>query len=463
MERVTHQKLQLNSFKRKEVEDVLVDLKKCKEFVEEELNSRSQYQIQPVKKRLVEHIWNTHSKVRMSELKPDEKADTSFKIDHAAYTFPIGSVVSSLNCQAVCDLVSVDVPLQAFAGPEQTTLVPVAISIPLSPEQLTTTFCILPIDIDLQEKVGFHPPVVQVDEGYFMICLQPRVTGQHKLSVNINNIPVKGSPFMIPVLPSAEMREQGLAVVASGLKYPYNSVVTEDGQHIVVVEMEGNRVTILTTTGQVVRRFGRRGQGPGKFSNPHSVAVSSSNHIFVADLHSIQKFTFSGSHVAMSRQAVQTLTFHPSGYLLAIHKKPCIEVFNLDLSRSHSFGDLGQLVNACDLAVDSKGMVYVLTFKHGIHLFSSDLKQYVASIKINNQLNSCLMGICIDTCDNIYVIDDVGGVDNKPVIMLTTEGECTCVAKFGDQNHKGHGIAVNKTGDLFVCCFSTGELVVYRA
>ena len=54
-----------------------------------------------------------------------------------------------------------------------------------------------------------------------------------------------------------------------------------------------------------------RGQGPAKFANPHSanphsVAVSSSNRIFVAEF-----------------------------------------------------------VDACDLAVDSKGMVYVLTIKHG--------------------------------------------------------------------------------------------------
>ena len=41
-------------------------------------------------------------------------------------------------------------------------------------------------------------------------------------------------------------------MVASGLKCPFNSVVTEDGQHIVVAELEGDRMTILTTSRQVV-------------------------------------------------------------------------------------------------------------------------------------------------------------------------------------------------------------------
>ena len=452
-ERATRQRLQLNSIEREEAERILAELKKCKEFVEEELNSRSQYQIQAAKKSLIKHIWDTHSEVKLCKLEPTENADISFQlVDRTAYTYPIGSVVSSLNnCQAVCDLTVVSVPLQAFAGPEQMTCVPVVMPISVRPEQVTTTF-------SFQENI-FHPSVVQIDEEYLMICLQPRVTGLHKLSVDMNGIPVKGSTFMIPVLPSAEMREQGLDVVASGLKCPYNSVVTEDGQHIVVVEMEGNRVTILTTTGQVVRRFGKHGQGPGKFASPHSVAVSSSNHIFVADLHSIQKFTFSGSHIATFPLSVRGLTFHPSGQLLAIAKNYSIEMINLDLNHSHSFGDLEQFVDACDLAVDSKGMVYVLTIKHGIHKFSSDFKQHVASIDINDQLNSCLMGICIDTYDNIYVTN-VGG-DDKSVIMVTTEGECA--ARFGDPSQDVHGIAVNKTGDLFVCCFNTGELVVYRA
>ena len=332
------------------------------------------------------------------------------------------------------------------------TCVPILMPISVSPEQVTTNF-------SLQENI-FHSPVIQVDEGYLVICLQPRATGLHELSVSMNGIPLKSSPFLIPVLPSAEMREQGLDVMASGLKCPYNSAVTEDGQYIMVVEMEGSRVTILNTAGQVVRRIGKHGQGPGKFINPHSVAVSSSNHIFVADLNSIQKFSFSGSHVAAFPLSVRGLAFHPSGHLLTIAKNYRIEVFNLDLSHSHTLCESRQFVDACDLAVDTKEMVYLLTIKHGIHKFSSDLKHHVSSIEVDNQFNSCLMGICVDNSDNIYVTD-VSGID-KPIIMLTADGD-ECEAKFGNQGRKVHGISVNKSGDLFVCCFNSGELVVYRA
>ena len=115
-DRATRQKLQLNSLEREKADMFLTELKRCKEFVEEELNLRSQYQIQAAKKSLVKHIWETYSKVKMSKFEPSGKADTSFMVDRTAYAFPIGSVVSSLNCQIVCDLASVSVPSQVFAG-----------------------------------------------------------------------------------------------------------------------------------------------------------------------------------------------------------------------------------------------------------------------------------------------------------------------------------------------------------
>ena len=68
-ERATRQKLQLNSLEREEAEMFFTaELKRCKEFVEEELNLRYQYQIQTAKKSLIKHICrDTHSKVKLRE------------------------------------------------------------------------------------------------------------------------------------------------------------------------------------------------------------------------------------------------------------------------------------------------------------------------------------------------------------------------------------------------------------
>ena len=242
VDRATLQKTRLNLLKRDEVNKVLAELNSCNEFVEEKLNSQSPYQLHAVKKSLVQRIADTRSKVIVSELQPDQEPDTRFVLDQMACS--VGKIVSSLNFQPLCNAVSVSIPSQIFTKPGQETCIPVVMPMSISPEQVTTTF--FSLDNPIQEEV-LHPPVVQEDDRHFKVCLRPSVTGLHEFSMDIGGIPVKGSPFTTLILPSVEMREQGLNVVARGLKCPYNSAVTEDGQHIVVVEQEGNRVTILTT------------------------------------------------------------------------------------------------------------------------------------------------------------------------------------------------------------------------
>ena len=72
----TQQKLELHFSERAELESVLAQLKSCKDFIQEELKLRSRYQIQSNKKELVQCINDTHSKVKVSELQPGQRADT---------------------------------------------------------------------------------------------------------------------------------------------------------------------------------------------------------------------------------------------------------------------------------------------------------------------------------------------------------------------------------------------------
>ena len=453
VETTTRQKLQLHALERAEVETIFAQLKSCKEFVEEELRSQSQHQIQTARKKLVQRITETHSSVKVSELQPGQVADTAFLKNEetfSEYACSVGSVRSTLHCHPnVMSLFSVLLPQRVFAGPGQVANVFVTTPFSLLPEQLSCKLS--PV-----QQTPIPCPVVKVDNTHFYAFLQPKHVGLHKLSVSVGGADVKGSPFLFSVLPSADMREQHLKVVARGLKGPYSLAVTQDGQHVVVAERDGSRVTILTSTGRVVRRFGSHGSGPGKFINPLSVAVSSTNHIYVADLNTIQKFTFSGSFVSMITGNVYGLAFHPSGHLLTINTANSnVDVLNPNLSHSHTFGELKYLKNAYDLAVDTKGNVYLLTHKHGIHKLSIT-GCHIATICNNGQQpTSSLLGICIDSNDLVYTTN----TDDQQITMLTANGEC--LGNFGSQAHKPHGIAVSYTGDLYVCDYSRGDLLVY--
>ena len=84
--------------------------------------------------------------------------------------------------------------------------------------------------------------------------------------------------------------------VASGLNCPSGIAVTGDGKHVVVAEYDGHCVTVLSSTGQVVRSFGGHGNGLGKFIHPMCVALSTDAHILVGDKTCrLQKFKFTSS------------------------------------------------------------------------------------------------------------------------------------------------------------------------
>ncbi len=66
------------------------------------------------------------------------------------------------------------------------------------------------------------------------------------------------------------------------LKFPYDLVRGPDG-FLYVIEYGAGRVTAITTTGQLVGRFGSAGRGPGQMATPWGLAVDQTGRVLVAD------------------------------------------------------------------------------------------------------------------------------------------------------------------------------------
>ena len=451
------EKLQLHSTQRANVESYLMQLRSCQELVEEELSSRSLYQIQAAKRKLVMRINDTHSNVKVSELQPAQKPNTVFTANKN--TLSACGDIGDISCKQSFswpDLFSFDLPAHVFVDEQVQVLITTSISL-----ADTRLCCQLTSSQNSAAKPPVECPVTNVGEGQFKVMIQSNTAGVHQLRVLVDGVNIYGSPFTIRV---AEWKRQNLVSFAKGLNGPVDVVVTDDGQHVLVAECGGHRVTVLSSTGKVVKKFGGRGSEPGKFKKPWSIAISTDGKIIVVDDNCLQKFTFAPSHIASCNTGGVGVAVHPaSGKLFCTnHRERKIIVLNPDLTPSHSFGN-AFLIYPFYLAIDTKGMVYVSDYKSGVILKFTPEGEHLATIggkgKLPHQFGSP-RNICIDSNDIMYVTD----IDKPQVMAFTTEG--VFLGSFGCEGKPKFnpvGVAMDNTGNMYVCDYNSGEVLVSRS
>jgi sugar lactone lactonase YvrE len=66
------------------------------------------------------------------------------------------------------------------------------------------------------------------------------------------------------------------------LDFPYDLSIGPDGL-LYVIEYGAGRLTVMTTAGKLVGRYGSAGRGEGQFSTPWGIRVDNEGRVWIAD------------------------------------------------------------------------------------------------------------------------------------------------------------------------------------
>ncbi len=181
--------------------------------------------------------------------------------------------------------------------------------------------------------------------------------------------------------------ERVAGVDATHFDKPTDIAFTPDGSLYVGDGYGNNRVAKFSSDGKFLFDWGHKGQGPGEFDLPHSVAVDAQGNVYVADRNNarIQVFDGNGKFLKAWKSPELgrpwSLTIGPDNLLYVVDGgdlKPAGpdrgRLLKLDLSGKilaqwSRFGNYdGQIYWGHDLAVGKDGAVYVGDVYHGMRV-----------------------------------------------------------------------------------------------
>ena len=443
---VTQKKLELLKCQKGEADAIYVQLKSCQDYVEKKLTSQSQYQMQMAKKQLIELIANTTSDARVHSLQPIQDSDTTFDENQ--------ELLQTMNLGKICGTAYYSAPgifnvsMPQYVVERTSTEVTITSPLKFSAENLT---CELQTTGNTRSSSGRECCVIATSPYRCVVKFSPVEYGSHLLKVQLNGEDIHGSPFPIYVLSLLEVRDQRLKVFAGGLNTPCGITVSQDGKVLLVAEWNGHSVIVLSSTGEV------KGKVSTRFKNPWGVALSAANHIYVADANMLQKFDTIGAYInSMNVCSYGVAINHQTEMIYFVDcDRVRISMVNFNLDLVKSFGE-NLIKMPRDIAIDTSRNVYVTDFKEQkVHKFTADGKHLKS---IGEQTKWGPHGICIDSDDIMYVTDRT----NNCVKVFTTEG--VRIGSFGgtrDHPFQPRGIAVDKTGNLYICD-NGGQVLVSR-
>eukprot|EP00731_Ephydatia_muelleri_P016368 Em0009g792a len=297
---------------------------------------------------------------------------------------------------------------------------------------------------------------------------QPMVRGYHKLIVEIDGVPIEGSPFHVQVSISPTLLGKPVRVL-KGFNKPYG-IAFNSAQEMVVSEShfiyETNQVTVRDKSGTKLRDL--KGHKP---CHPQGVAVDDEDNIYVSENggHCISKFSREGHFIqVVGRQGKQNTEFNAPRGLLVVKE----EVFVCDSSNDRVQvydRNLKFLRSICspetkgvtDITADSSGQLHIVSNNASAIQVYDSVKQAPAQ-SIQHPSLSKPSGTCFDPMLNLLYVADSG---SNCICIFRPDG--SFIAKFGKEGSADgdfkfpYGIATDSDGFVYICDYLNNRIEVF--
>ena len=472
--KLTDAKLKVLSEQVKSAEMSLSVLKNVEEFVTQSLMTGSPQQVLRSKKQMMERMSEVTGQINVEELQPIEKNDLKLikdtsdglkSLEHIGAVSCIALLEAKVKISDIVHEKSVSFSL-SMEAPDSSLL-----SVPLSSLRCS----LVPVGKGYQ-PIHTTVTTTSTDPGAYEVCFTPLTSGLHTVKVQVYNLELKETSIFIPVNLFIDTLTPVQTI--SNISHPFGIAVSNDGV-IIVTESYDNSITLLDIEGRKLNTFGvNDARGSVKFSRPCGVAVTSDQFILVSDDHRIQKISMEGDCVlSVGEKGNGPLQFDgPNGLAIsplsgqvyvADWYNHRVQVLSPSLGYLFSFGSegsaSGQFLYPYDIAIDSKGIVFVTDpGNNRIQKFSSDgtfLTQFGGH---ECQLNSPY-GIAIDSTGSglVYVSNNDDTSHSSPCIsVFTTDG--LFIRNFGDKDSiYPIGLTFDKEGFLYICNHYNNQLNIY--
>jgi len=136
-------------------------------------------------------------------------------------------------------------------------------------------------------------------KNQYEIRYKPTHRGRHQLHIEVEEVPIRGSPFAIVAKPSIQKLGTPIKTI-SGLSEPRGVAINQRGE-IIVAEEYRHCISIFTPNGEKIRKFGAKGSAVGLFNCPRGITMDTDGNLLVVDgyNHRIQKLSTDGQFLSL--------------------------------------------------------------------------------------------------------------------------------------------------------------------